>query len=45
MRLPFRQLLSADPPESRPRQELGILIRSTGIARTLIDRFEAARVD
>lgn len=40
-----QNLLSADPPESRPRQELGILIRSTGIARTLVDRFEAARVD
>jgi cardiolipin synthase len=37
--------LSADPPDSSPRQEIGVWIRSTGVARTLIDRFEAARID
>jgi hypothetical protein len=37
--------LSADPPDSSPRQEIGVWIRSSGVARTLIDRFEAARID
>jgi cardiolipin synthase len=37
--------LSADPPDSNPRQEIGVWIRSPGAARTLIDRFEAARID
>lgn len=40
-----QNLLSADPPDSRPRQEIGVLIRGTGVARTLIDRFEAARME
>jgi phosphatidylserine/phosphatidylglycerophosphate/cardiolipin synthase-like enzyme len=40
-----QNLLSADPPDSRPRQEIGVLVRAVGIARTLVDRFEAARID
>jgi cardiolipin synthase len=40
-----QNLLSADPPESKPRQEFGILVRATGVARTLVDRFNAARID
>lgn len=37
--------LSADPPDSNPRQEIGISLRMPGIARNLIERFEAARID
>jgi phosphatidylserine/phosphatidylglycerophosphate/cardiolipin synthase-like enzyme len=34
--------LSADTVDDNPRQEIGICIRSPGIARILIERFEAA---
>ena len=37
--------LSADPPEGRPRQEMGLLINAPGAARILIERFQAARLD
>jgi cardiolipin synthase len=40
-----QSLLSADPPDSSPRQEIGVLICAPGVARTLIDRFEAARIE
>ncbi|MCI3133130.1 phospholipase D-like domain-containing protein [Phenylobacterium aquaticum] len=36
--------LSADPPDSNPRQEIGIAIRAAGAATQFIDRFNAARV-
>ena len=35
--------LSADPPDDKPRSEIGISIRSPGIARQIIDRFNAVR--
>lgn len=37
--------LSADPPDASPRQEIGVFIRSKGIARILTERFDAARFD
>lgn len=36
--------LSADPPEDKPRSEIGLSIRSPGIARQVIDRFNATRL-
>jgi hypothetical protein len=35
--------LSADPPDDKPRAEIGLSIRSPGIARQIIDRFDAIR--
>lgn len=35
--------LSTDPPDDKPRSELGLSIRSPGIARQIIDRFNAIR--
>lgn len=37
--------LSADPSDDNPRQEIGVCIRSPGIARILISRFNAARME
>ena len=34
--------LSADAADDNPRQEIGVCIRSPGIARILVDRFKAA---
>ncbi|MCH8243751.1 MAG: hypothetical protein IH897_14240 [Planctomycetes bacterium] len=34
--------LSADPPDDKPRQEIGVFVRAPGLASTLIDRFNAA---
>ena len=36
--------LSADPPDSNPRQEIGVSIRATGVATQFVDRFNAARI-
>jgi len=36
--------LSADVTDENPRQEIGICIRSQGVGRILLDRFEAATV-
>ena len=33
--------LSADPSDSRPRQEIGVFVRAPGLANNLIRRFEA----
>jgi phosphatidylserine/phosphatidylglycerophosphate/cardiolipin synthase-like enzyme len=35
--------LSADPPDDKPRAEIGLSIRSPGIARQIIDRLNAIR--
>ena len=35
--------LSADPPDDKPRAEIGLFIRSPGIARQVIERFNAIR--
>lgn len=35
--------LSADPPDDKPRSEIGLSINSPGIARQIIDRFNAIR--
>jgi len=35
--------LSADPPDDKPRAEIGLVIRSPGIARQMIERFNAIR--
>ena len=32
--------LSADPPDDMPRQEIGIFVRATGLAKILVDRFD-----
>lgn len=37
--------LSADPSDENPRQEIGVCVRSPGIARILISRFNAARFE
>lgn len=37
--------LSADPPDDHPRQEIGVYVRATGIAKALVDRFNLARLD
>ncbi len=37
--------LSADPPDDKPRQEIGVYLNAPGVARALIDRFQAARLD
>ena len=31
--------LSADPPDDMPRQEIGVFVRATGLAKILVDRF------
>lgn len=36
--------LSADPPDARPRQEIGIYVCAPGLANALIDRFNSARL-
>ncbi len=36
--------LSADPPDSNPRQEIGVSIRASGAATQFVDRFNAARI-
>jgi hypothetical protein len=35
--------LSADPGESNPRREIGLLVQASGVARQVIDDFEASR--
>lgn len=35
--------LSADPPDDKPRAEIGVMVRSYGVARQIIDRFNAIR--
>jgi phosphatidylserine/phosphatidylglycerophosphate/cardiolipin synthase-like enzyme len=35
--------LSADPPDDKPRAEIGLFIRAPGIARQIIERFNAIR--
>jgi hypothetical protein len=37
--------LSADPSDVDPRREIGVFIRSVGIARMTRERFESIRVD
>ncbi len=37
--------LSADPPDDMPRQEIGVFVRAPGLAKTLMDRFNTARLD
>jgi len=37
--------LSADPPENRPLQEIGIFVDTPGLARNVRSRFEAARTE
>ena len=37
--------LSADPPDDMPRQEIGVFVRATGLAKILIDRFNALRME
>lgn len=37
--------LSADPPDDRLRQEIGVCVNVRGIARSVIERFNAARLD
>lgn len=34
--------LSADPPDSAPRQEIGVFLEGPGLADTVVERFQAA---
>ena len=35
--------LSSDPPDSLPRQEIGVFLDGPGLAKTVVERFEHAR--
>ncbi len=37
--------LSADPPDDMPRQEIGVFVRAPGLAKILIERFNAVRLE
>lgn len=37
--------LSADPPDDMPRQEIGVFVRATDLAKILVDRFNSLRME
>ncbi|MBB3065774.1 phospholipase D-like domain-containing protein [Limibacillus halophilus] len=37
--------LSADPPDTKPRQEIGVFIKARGLAKNVIERFAAAHLE
>ena len=34
--------LSSDPPDSAPRQEIGVFLQGRGLADSVVERFQAA---